>query len=249
MSKLNEVIAYLEDKFNNHCAYLWGSSGQIVGQTTPEQIKEAEKTSSSIKATALNNAKRVLVHVADMLNKGFDLNKAQFFDCSGLVIDTLNHFGLYIGDNTANGLFDLGTNINIKNAKAGDLVFKGDDKYKNHVGFVITDKTVIECKGRDYGVVISKIEEWQYACHYTWFDDLKLNRKLKVQKPALEGSDVLNLQKALNSHGIPCAITGTFTENTRQAVVRFQKASGLSVLTQGTVAKKTAEALGFKWKG
>lgn len=245
--KVSDVTRYLEEKFANHCAYLWGASGQIVGKTTPDEIWEHEKASSTTKATALNNAKRVLNFVGTLIAKGCDLDKAQYFDCSGLVLDALNHYGLYIGDNTANGLYDLGTHISVKNAKEGDLVFKGDDKFKNHVGYVITKDTVIECKGRDYGVVISKKDEWQYAAHYTWFDDLKLDRKLKVQTPTLMGVDVTNVQKALCSHGFSCAATGAFTENTKQAVTRFQKAKKLSVVSYGVVAKKTAEALGFTW--
>lgn len=247
LSLLDEVLSYLESKFNNHCAYLWGGSGQIVGKTTVDEIKKAESTSSSKSADVIENIKKVLDFIGKMIEKGYDLNKSQYFDCSGLIIDALNHFKLFIGDATANTLYDLGRSINIKNAKRGDLVFKGTDKKKDHVGMVITKNTVIECKGRAYGVVISDISEWKYAARYTWFEDLKLKRKLKIQKPALEGPDVTDLQLALCSHGISCSVTGTFTENTKQAVTRFQKASGLTVISYGTVAKKTAQALGFKW--
>lgn len=240
---VKEFITYLRTKLTNHGTYLWGGSGQFVMQTPPEVIIELEKTSDNPK----KNARRVLAFVGGMIEKGYDLSKAQYFDCSGLVIDALNNFNLYIGDNTANGLYDLGQPISVSKAKAGDLVFLGTSTYKKHVGVVVDGGKVIECKGHDYGVVESSLADWQYAAHYTWFDNLTLSRKLKVQKEALSGQDVLNVQRALNSHGFPCACNGTYTTNTARAVQRYQKAAKLVVISYGVVAKKTAAALGFKW--
>lgn len=240
---LNNVIAEFKRICDNHGAYLWGASGQIIGKTTIDEIITHEKTSND----PLVNARRVLVFVGKLIEKGYKIGKAQFFDCSGLVIYVLEKFGLYIGDNTANGLYDLGIKITVANAKPGDLVFLGTSTHKRHVGFVIDGGHVIECKGHDYGVVISSLADWQYAARYTWFDDFTLTRKLKVTKTPMMGADVSFLQRALCSHGFSCAVNGSFTENTRQAVVKFQKAAKLSVVSPGTVAKKTAVALGFKW--
>lgn len=241
---VKEFIAYLRTKLTNHGAYLWGASGQFVMQTPPEVIVEREKTSDNPK----KNARRVLAFVGGMIEKGYDLSKAQYFDCSGLAIDALNNFNLYIGDNTANGLYDLGQPISVSKAKAGDLVFLGTSTYKKHVGVVVDGGKVIECKGHDFGVVESSLADWQYAAHYTWFDNLTLSRKLKVQKEALSGQDVLNVQRALNSHGFPCACSGTYTTNTATAVERYQRTKKLVVISYGVVAKKTAESLGLTWQ-
>ena len=94
---------------------------------------------------------------------------------------------------------------------------------------------------------MSNLSDWGYAAHFTWFDELKLSRKLKVVSDPMTGADVVNVQKALCSHGFSCKISGTFTTNTKDAVTRFQKAAKLNVLSYGVVAKKTAEALGIKW--
>ena len=223
----------------NNCCYLWGGSGQKVLDTPIKTILEMEDTTT--------NAGRVLFHVYNLVRDKKDLTKALYFDCSGMVLYCLNHYGLFYGDTTADGLFNAGTPIKPKNTKEGDLVFNGTDKKKTHVGFVGSGGVVYEAKGRDYGVVTSHVSEWTHAAHYTWFDDLSLNRKLKVAKNIMTGVDVTNVQKALCSHGFLCAVNGSFTENTRQAVVKFQKAANLSVVSPGTVAKKTAVALGFKW--
>ena len=240
---LTACITELKRIYNNHSAYLWGASGQIIGKTTVDEIIAHEKSSNDPKV----NARRVLVFIGTLIEKGYDLDKAQFFDCSGLVIYVLERFGLYIGDNTANGLYDLGTKINVSNAKPGDLVFTGTSNRKDHVGFVTGAGMVIECAGRDKGVITSSLADWEYAAHYTWFDDLKLTRKLKVTKDPMTGADVVNVQKALCSHGFSCACNGSFTLNTATAVERFQKAAKLAVVSYGVVAKKTAEALGLTW--
>ena len=93
----------------------------------------------------------------------------------------------------------------------------------------------------------SALESWEYAAHYTWFDDLKLTRKLKVASTPMTGADVLNVQRALCSHGFSCACNGSFTTNTEAAVKRYQKAAKLAVVSYGVVAKKTAESLGITW--
>ena len=243
MVRIKDFITYMRSKYLNHCAYLWGASGQIVGKTTPDEILKLESTSDKPKI----NARRVLAFVGKMAEYGYNLDIAQFFDCSGYVIDGLTHFGLFYGDTTADGLFNLGTSIKPSNAKAGDLVFKKLGTKMVHVGIYAGNGLCYECKGRDDGVVMSNLSDWGYAAHYTWFDELKLSRKLKVVSDPMTGADVVNVQKALCSHGFPCQISGTFTTNTKDAVTRFQKAAKLNVVSYGVVAKKTAEALGIKW--
>ena len=240
-------VKELTQLYNNHGAYLWGGSGQVVGKTTIDEIVAQESTSND----PINNVGKVFERIVKMLKEGWSLDKAQFFDCSGFIIYVLEKLKLFKGDVTADTLYNLGTPIPVANAKAGDLVFKGTDKKKDHVGAVVSTTRVIECKGRAYGIATSDISTWQYAAHYTWFEELTLNRKLKVTTgvtPALMGDDVTNVQRALCSHGFPCKITGVYTTNTKDAVTKFQKAMGLTVMTYGVVAKKTAVALGFKWK-
>ena len=247
MTSVKDFIAYMRSKYLNHCAYLWGGSGQIVGKTTPDEIVKAESTSDKPKI----NARRVLAFVGKMVEYGYNLDAAQFFDCSGYVIDGLEHFGLYIGDNTADGLYNLGEPITFKVAQEGDLVFLGSETKKTHVGVYAGGGLCYECKGRDDGVVMSNLSDWKFAAHYTWFEkNLKLSRKLKVStggKDPMIGLEVRDVQRALCSHGFPCKVSGVYTTNTADAVKKFQKAAKLSVMSYGVVAKKTAEALGITW--
>jgi len=232
------ITKQFEDYVNNHCCYLWGASGQKVIDTSFGDILRMENSDKY-------NACKVINHVKNLIDDGIDLSKALFFDCSGMVIKGLDDHKLFYGDATADKLYNLGTPIKLNQVQEGDLAFKGTDKNKGHVGWVGKNNSVIEAKGRDRGVVcVSDVSSWDYVCHYTWFDELVLNRKLKV---GAKGKDVENLQKALRSHGFECKVDGDFGAKTKAAVTAFQKAAKLSVLTYGTVAQKTAVALGFTW--
>jgi len=247
MTNVKDFIAYMRSKYLNHCAYLWGGSGQIVGKTTPDEIVKAESTSDKPKI----NARRVLAFVGKMVEYGYNLDVAQFFDCSGYIIDGLEHFGLYNGpDIRADDLYNLGSPISIKIAQPGDLVFLGSDTKKTHVGVYAGDGLCYECKGRDDGVVMSNLSDWKYAARFTWFQNLRLSKKLKVptgSKAPTAGTEVEDVQRALCSHGFPCKVSGVYTTNTADAVKKFQKAAKLSVMSYGVVAKKTTEALGITW--
>lgn len=248
-----KVTAEFKKLVDNNCCYLWGAEGSPVLTTTPAEIIKKEQNAALTVKENRRNAARVMRFVAKLIEEGKNLANALFFDCSGMVIFVLTMFGLFIGDATADMLFDLGTHIDPKHAREGDLAFKSSDgKRKTHVGYIGAGGKVYECKGRDYGAVVSDITEWQFAARYTWFENLTLNRKLKVGAKDMKGEDIRNVQRALCSRGFSCKVAASgeeavYTENTKQAVTRFQKAAKLNVVSYGVVAKKTAEALGIKW--
>ena len=142
-----------------------------------------------------------------------------------------------------------------------------------HVGVVVDEqKNVIEAKGRDDGVVKRHIDAQQG--YWNYFGRLKalkaeiegsspapapapepapvgweLSRLLKRVSPILKGEDVRNAQKCLIAKGFSCGhlgADGQYGEDTKNAVVRFQQASGLSA--DGIVGEKTCAALGGVWR-
>lgn len=247
MSSIKDITKIITDQKNNHSVYAWGGSGQLVSGMTIDDVFKLEASSDD----PITNAQRVFDRIVKNKRTYGTLKDARAFDCSGLILYALNNLGIIVGDYTANQLYTFGEQITLKSAKEGDLVFKGTKTNKTHVGYVIGGGRVIEAKGRDYGVVESNLTEWTYACRYYWLDNGVLTRKLKyVKDKMISGTDVMMLQKALCSHGCLCAINGTFTENTKEAVIKFQKlfkpnpAAGAT----GTIAKKSALALGFTWK-
>ena len=117
--------------------------------TTPKKVIQMETTT--------NNASRVLKRVATCVSR-FDMSKARYFDCSGLVIWLLQQLGLIKTDYTANGIYNsLCYAISKKELKDGDLCFISSDGKKTHVGIYSTKYGVIESNGRDTGVIESEM--------------------------------------------------------------------------------------------
>lgn len=94
------------------------------------------------------------------------------FDCAGLVksmwvypkynaSDDLGATGIY-GKCKVKGPLDYLT------LKPGQLVFKGNEKTKTHVGIYIGDDKVVEAKGHAYGVIVSSLStnNWTYYAEY-----------------------------------------------------------------------------------
>lgn len=83
-----------------------------------------------------------------------------------------------------------------------------------------------------------------------------LNRILKLESPMMKGDDVKHAQELLEKHlAQPGKIDGVFGENTKAAVIRFQKAriaDGYdlgSTGADGKIGQKTWEILGGVWTG
>jgi hypothetical protein len=152
-----------------------------------------------------------------------------------------------------------------------------------HVGYLLykygsgdLDWYVLEARGRNYGVVITKLtkREWRYwGVMDKYFEyDLKVDwnpiagsgggskpveTKLvftRILKCILEnnvykyrGEDVKTLQKLLIDKGYKITADGIFGEATETAVKAFQKSKKLTV--DGVVGKNTVVALGGVWNG
>lgn len=68
-------------------------------------------------------------------------------------------------------------------------------------------------------------------------------RTLKLQQPLMKGKDVRALQVALLDKGITVSTDGVFGPKTREAVMAYQKKSGLDA--DGIAGPATAESLGL----
>lgn len=68
-------------------------------------------------------------------------------------------------------------------------------------------------------------------------------RTLRLQKPLMQGNDVRALQVALLDRGIEVSTDGVFGPKTREAVIAFQKQSGLAA--DGIAGPATSKSLGL----
>jgi cell wall-associated NlpC family hydrolase len=126
------------------CGYVWGAQGQIL---TAAKLKEFESSYGYSHYHFNENGTKI------------DANKwigSQVFDCSGLVVWTLQQMGLISSssDYSAAGVFrDLCYEVSRSNIQPGDLFFRQGKGGIYHVGVIVSDTEVVEARGTSYGVI------------------------------------------------------------------------------------------------
>lgn len=131
----------------------------------------------------------------------------------------------------------------------GPLTQKAVMEFQKKAGLVadgvVGEKTTAALKGvwvTDYqGNCCCPLQETQ-------LESFNLSRLLKIASPYMQGSDVRDVQYALELHELsPGTLDGVFGNKTRSAVVMFQQNNQL--LADGIVGRKTAVKLGGIWTG
>ena len=243
--KLDEWIEYLESRVGIDL-YVWGGNGELLVNLLPK-ICEME--------TSEKNVDRVLTLLQKRLLQQVDIYKIRCEDCSGLAVKFLLDHGILKSDTSADGLFKkIEQEVSLDEIKAGDYLFMGTEEKKTHVGYAISSKYAIESKGRDDGVVQTKISErgWVWVKRPNWYKDVidvpVLRRELYLASPYMKGDDVKTAQFMLERNGCnPGTCDGVFGANTDKATREFQRLHNLK--DDGIIGKNTAEALGFRWEG
>ena len=227
----SDFTEYLKEQVRNHSIYVWGAQGQKKPTITAEWIRKREKTK--------RNADRAIAHWRKEVEAGYgDVLRA--FDCSGLGVYFFLKHDLIDHDVNAEGLRSLCSPITRSEVREGDMAFRISGGRAVHVGYAIGPDRVIEAKGRDVGVVESKISGWDRFGRPPFF----ASRILKLNNPYMRGEDVRRLQLALKEQGYdPGQIDGIYGKKTERAVRRFQRANGLKV--DGIAGKQTQFALGL----
>ena len=151
MTKRQKAIHYASQMTKNGSVYCWSGQGEKIREVGEDFVTDHE--------TSVDNIKRVNAFIGKSYLEGKLTRRSRFFDCSGLVIESLKYAGVLPADfdGTADDL--LRRFPDPKVMAAGDLVFKIDKQsHAYHVGILKDLQTVIEAKGRDYGVVESKLD-------------------------------------------------------------------------------------------
>lgn len=253
---LRQQTEYLESRVGIDL-YVYSGNGELFINQMPK-LCEMEGIDHTDKQ-AMANADRTLALCRKRLLGGVDIFSIRGEDCSGLLANYLREIGFIKYDMTADAIYRMamadGEEVRLEDASEGDLLFKGSDKKKTHIGTAVSDKYAVESKNHDVGVVKTVIadEGWKYCVRPRWYTDEVpvLKRELYfVKDDLMKGTDVRDCQDLLIAKGYnPGEVDGIYGKNTEIAVKNFQNDAKLGIKRLGTVGKKTAEALGFKWEG
>ena len=231
--KASEFTEYLKEQVRNHSIYVWGAQGQKKPTITEEWIRRREKTR--------RYADRAIAHWKKEVREGYgDVLRA--FDCSGLGVYFFLKHDMIDHDVNAEGLRKLCKTIKRSELREGDMTFRMSGGRAVHVGYAIDSDRVIEAKGRDVGVVESRVSGWDRYGRPPFY----ASRVLKLTTPYMRGEDVKELQTALKEQGFePGQLDGVFGKKTERAVKRFQRSCGLQA--DGIAGKRTFFALGLSF--
>lgn len=227
---IEQFTEYLLTQVKNHSIYVWGAQGQKKPTITAEWIRKREKNKRDADRAIAHWKKEVALGYGDVLRA---------FDCSGLGVYYFLRHKLIDHDVNAEGLRKLCRPIARDEVRAGDMAFRMRDGRAVHVGYAIDENRLVEAKGRDDGVVESRISGFDRYGRPPFFE---ASRELKLTKPYMRGSDVYLLQSALKERGYdPGQIDGIYGKKTERAIKRFQKNAGLKV--DGIAGRRTFAAL------
>ena len=158
VTKVEKIVYYAEQQVHHNDPYVWSGQGEKLKSLTVLKLCEME--------TTVENAKRVIEYIYN--NRVHFDSKTKIYDCSGLACKALEYAGIVKSgfEATANDLYLKYGKVPIGKRQKGDLIFKiNKAMIATHVGIVYDEFYVIEAKGRDYGVVKSKIDSSWNACN------------------------------------------------------------------------------------
>ena len=157
MTKIEKAIYYANKQVDNHSVYVWSGQGQKLRKVKALQLAMMESSAE--------NAARVIMYI--FCNLKFFNKNTRVFDCSGLICCLLIYAGVLSkgSDYTAADLYPMFDRVPISKVQPGDLIYKTDSSGKIvHVGICVEIGYCVEAKGRDYGVVRSRIDStWELA--------------------------------------------------------------------------------------
>lgn len=153
-----DFIAYLYRQIGN--IYCWGGNGE-------------DATDYAINVMETNFANRYIAKAFLAKQKKAGVQNIKMYDSSGLISRWLQDHGMAKSKRDCNHLWHMTSTITKADLQPCDLLFRGTDSDKNHVGVYVGNGMVIEAKGRDDGVVIRPIDAIEG--YWKYFGRLRMN--------------------------------------------------------------------------
>lgn len=173
--KRQQFVDKITELYTNHGVYIGTGNGELTTKLTIGSIHAME---INYGGNADINTARVLSHISSLYRAGYNMLDSRAADCSGAIVWALRELGLIpkTADYRARDFQDkLTSPVALKNLQKGDLVF---DKVKSasHVGTYIGDGCVIDSRGRDKGIIKTKLSDypWVAGGTFNWWEEEKV---------------------------------------------------------------------------
>ncbi|MBO7308545.1 MAG: C40 family peptidase [Kiritimatiellae bacterium] len=204
-----DFLHYLDNEVDR-AIYVRGAQGEnVLAKSDPEGwIRDMETIRrsgyASHKEEYDKNAERAIALFRK--RKAAGINPIRAYDCSGLIV----HYALDIAeiikkDYTAAGIYKALCTVKLNDPATirGQLVFKTSEGPNEitHVGVYVGNGQLIECRGRDYGVIQRAYnpDEWQLAGE--WPDLMRCCADPQPISALMNGDIMRAIQSALNAAG------------------------------------------------
>lgn len=159
---LNEFMQYLSDQRGQ--PYVWGGQHLRLTPQNYESVIHIREDGRGGYADGTTYADASINFCKKRFNAGAEVLYA--YDCSGLGMYFLQDLKHIYSDMTADGMMHKCTDVTSTGKPLkGWWVFRTDDKGKaTHIGYMIDDGSLIESKGRRYGVVKTTFKASDWSC-------------------------------------------------------------------------------------
>lgn len=156
MATREEFVEAANNIWKDHGIYLWGGNGERTCLLDFATIAKMEQSR--------HDAYRVMKHIADCYDAGYDMSKSIAADCSGLIVKILRDLKCIpsSADYRARDLQAMSKKVKLTSLKPADLVFNKEST-ATHTGIYAGNDMVIEMQGRDRGCVKRKLSEGSWV--------------------------------------------------------------------------------------
>ena len=156
MATREQFVEAANNIWKNHGVYLWGGNGESTPLLTFAKITAME--------TSRHDAYRVMRHISELYDSGYDMSKSIAADCSGLIVKILRDLKCIpsTADYRARDLQAMSTKIKLSSLVPSDLVFN-KEKTATHTGIYVGNDMVVEMMGRDRGCVKRRLSEGSWV--------------------------------------------------------------------------------------
>lgn len=206
---METYLKYLDDQVDK-AIYVRGAQGQnVLAMTDPEGwIRTMETTRRSDYAQHVDeynrNADRAIALYRQRKSAG--INPIRAFDCSGLTMYyAQNKYHLVTDDYSAAGIYNkLCVPVTGTPTIRGQLIFRsstGSPSKITHMGTYVGNGQIIECRGRDYGVIKRAYNDAEWTFTGEWSELMKYCCYPQPVNSDMKPAQILVLQQAINALG------------------------------------------------